>query len=196
MTKLDGTNAYNSLEKVEVLNEYFGSVYQDEYDNIPPAIKIYSGIPLSSIEITSEMLMDKLNALNLRKSTGLDGLHPYFLSIFSIHIFYPYFPYSLADILCSSLKILFVKSLREGVVSSQWLEACIMAIHKKGLWSAVGNYRPVSITSVVCKMMGIVIRDPIVSYMSANNLFANEKHGFVPNRDCMTNLLSALEDWT
>ena len=183
MTKLDGTNAYNSLEKAEALNEYFGSVYQDESDNIPPATKNYSGIPLSSIEITHEMVMDKLNTLNPGKSTGLDGLHPYFL-------------YSLADILCSPLKILFTKSLKEGVVPSQWLEACIIAIHKKGLKSAVVNYRPVSITSVVCKMMESVIRDHIVSYMSANNLFANEQHGFVPNRDCMTNLLSALEDWT
>ena len=76
---------------------------------------------------------------------------------------------------------------------SQWLEACITTIHKKGLKSAVGNYRPVSITSVVCKMMESIIRDHIVAYMSSNNLPANEQHGFVPNRDCMTNLLSALE---
>ena len=45
-------------------------------------------------------------------------------------------------------------------------------------------------------MMESVIRDHIISYMSANNLFANEQHAFVPNRDCMTNLLSALEEWT
>ena len=38
-----------------------------------------------------------------------------------------------------------------------------------------------SITSVICKMESI--------------LFANEHHGFVPNRDCMTNLLLALENW-
>ena len=131
-----------------------------------------------SVEITHEMLMDKLNALDPGNSTGLERLHPYVLS-------------SLADILCTPLKILFNKSLREGVVPSQWLEACITAIHKKGLKSAMGNYRPVSITSVVCK-----ICDHIVAYMSSNNLFANEQHGFVPNRDCMTNLLSALEVWT
>ena len=74
----------------------------------------------SGIEITHEMVMDKLNALNPGKSTGLDGLHPYFL-------------YSLGDILCTPLKILFTESLREEVVLSHWLEACIMAIHKKGL---------------------------------------------------------------
>ena len=183
MTKLDGTKAYNSKEKAEALNEYFGSVYQDESDNIPPATKTFSGIPLVSSEITHELVMDNLNALNPGKSTGLDRLHPYFLC-------------SLADILCTPLKILFNKSLRERVVPSQWLEACITAIHKKGLKSAVGNYRLVSITSVVCKMMESIIRDHIVAYMSSNNLFANEQHGFLPNRDCMTNLLSALEVWT
>ena len=42
----------------------------------PPAIKNFSGIPLVSIEITHGMVMDKLNALNPGKSTGLDRLHP------------------------------------------------------------------------------------------------------------------------
>ena len=79
MTKLDGTNAYIFLEKGGSTYEYFGSVYQDESDNIPPATKISSGTPLSSTEITHEMVMDKWNALNPGKSTGLDGLHPYFL---------------------------------------------------------------------------------------------------------------------
>ena len=77
------------------------------YGNIMPYLT-------SVIEITHEMVMDKLNALSL------DGLHPYFL-------------YSLADNNMHSAKILFTESLREGVVLSHWLEACIMAIHKKGL---------------------------------------------------------------
>ena len=53
-----------------------------------------------------------------------------------------------------------------------------------------------SITSVICKMMESIIRDNLVSHMLNANLFADEQHGFVPNRDCMTNLLLALEDWS
>ena len=52
-----------------------------------------------------------------------------------------------------------------------------------------------SITSVICKMMESIIRDKLVSHMLNANLFADEQHGFVPNRDCMTNLILALEDW-
>ena len=78
---------------------------------------------------------------------------------------------------------------------SQWLEACITAIHKKGLKSEVGNYRPVSITSVICKIMESIIRDHIVTYMSSNKLFSTTQHGFVLSRNCMTNLLLSMDDW-
>ena len=43
--------------------------------------------------------------------------------------------------------------------------------------------------------MESIIRDRLVSHMLNANLFADEQHGFVPNRDCMNNLLLALEDW-
>ena len=45
-------------------------------------------------------------------------------------------------------------------------------------------------------MMESIIRDHIVSYMTTNKLFADEQHGFVPKRDCMSNLLIAMEEWT
>ena len=32
--------------------------------------------------------------------------------------------------------------------------------------------------------------------MTKNGLFVDEQHGFVPRRNCMTNLLTALEEWT
>ena len=60
----------------------------------------------------------------------------------------------------------------------------------------IGNYRPVSITSVICKMMEAIIRDHIIDYMVSKNYIADEQHGFVPGRECMTNLLQAMDDWT
>ena len=44
-------------------------------------------------------------------------------------------------------------------------------------------------------MMESIIRDKLVAHMLNANLFADEQNGFVQNRDCMTNLLLALEDW-
>ena len=129
------------------------------------------------------MVMKKLNSLDPGKSMGLDGCHPYFL-------------YSLRDVQCAPLRILYNNSLKEGDVATQWLEACITGIHKKGPKNLASNYRPGSITSVICKMMESIIRDHIVVHMPDNNLFANEQHDFVPRRECMTNLLSVMEDWS
>ena len=182
LTKADGSTACTSKEKEDVLNAYFGNVYKEETGELPQH-KYYSGSPLTSIVITREMVLEKLNSLNPEKSMGLDGWHPCFL-------------HRLADILCDPLLILFTKSLKEGIVPPGWLEACITAIHKKGLKTSIENYLPVSITSVICKIMESIIRDNLVSHMLNANLFADEQHGFVPNRDCMTNLLLALEDWS
>ena len=108
-----------SKEKAGALNEYFGSVYKEELNDYP-SVDNNSNVPLSSINITDVMVLCKLRALNPGKSTGPDGWQPYFLS-------------SLADILCTPLKILFNKSLCEGIVPIQWVESCITAIHKKGV---------------------------------------------------------------
>ena len=45
------------------------------------------------------------------------------------------------------------------------------------------------------KIMESIIRDHIVTYMSSNKLFSTAQHGFVPSRNCMTNLLLSMEDW-
>ena len=79
---------------------------------------------------------------------------------------------------------------------TQWLEACITAIHKKGLKNLFENYRPVSITSIICKLMESIVRDKIVMHMENIQLFSPKQHGFVPLKNCMTNLLICMENWT
>ena len=73
-----------------------------------------------------------------------------------------------------------------------WREGNITPIFKKGIKSKPGNYRPVSLTSVASKVFDSIVRDSIVDHMSANNLFAEEQHGFVPGRSCMTQLLAVV----
>ena len=67
---------------------------------------------------------------------------------------------------------------------------------QKGNKTAVGNYRPVSLTSVVGRLMETLVRDQIVSHMMENSLFCDEQHGFVPGQSCMTQLLITIEIWT
>ena len=58
------------------------------------------------------------------------------------------------------------------------------------------NYRPISLTSVTCKVFKSLLHDAIMDYLLANRLLSKEQHGFMPGRSCVTQLLTAMEGWT
>ena len=57
-----------------------------------------------------------------------------------------------------------------------------------------GNYRPVSLTSISCKLLESFITDQIRIFMENNNLFSKCQHGFRNKRSCVTQLLEVLND--
>ena len=179
----DGNSAVTAQDKAEALNEFFASVFTNEDLGNLPCAPTYEGELLESFNITAEILLKKLQELKPGKSPGKDGWHPVFLK-------------SIADLIAAPLAKLFQKSLDEGYVPAEWRMACITAIHKKDAKDICGNYRPVSITSIICKLMESIVRDQIVQHMATNNLFSKKQHGFVPDRNCMTNLLLCMEMWT
>ncbi len=83
--------------------------------------------------------------------------------------------------------------MQEGQVHQGWNEAHVTALQKKGSKSNPENYGPISLTSVCEKLMESLIRDSMVAYILKSGLFADQTHGFVPNRSCMTQLLCLME---
>ena len=75
-----------------------------------------------------------------------------------------------ADILSVPLSLMFTRSLEEGVVPDEWRKANVTPIFKAGSKMSPGNYRPVSLTSIVCKIMESIIRDDIVQHLATNHL--------------------------
>ena len=67
-----------------------------------------------------------------------------------------------------------------------------MPVFKKGDKSLAGNYRPVSLTSLACKIIES-IHDKIVEFLSVNSLIKDSQHGFCKGRSCLTNLLEFLD---
>ena len=183
LLKPDGSKATSAKEKAETMNDFFSSVFTKEnLQNIPAApIKHVQDI-LTTIEITPEIVRTKLKALDPSKSPGHDKWHPHFLR-------------ELADNLCLPLSILLCKSLKQGAHTS-WLKAVITPIYKKGARGIPTNYRPVNITSVISKIMESIVRDGIVDHLLRNRLLSDDQHGFVPGRNCVTQLLICLEEWT
>ena len=67
------------------------------------------------------------------------------------------------------------------------------AIYKKGLITQAVNYRPVSLTSVCCKMMEHITFHHIMSHLDEHNILVDFQHGFRQNRSCVTQLVNTIE---
>ena len=184
LTKPDGSLTKSDKEKAEILDSFFSSVFTEEDTNNIPTLSLRNkDMFLSDLIITKEAVKDKLNCLNTNKSMGPDGIPSIILK-------------SLSNELCQPLSTIFNKSLSEGVVPKDWKCAEVTAIFKKGSKSDPGNYRPVSLTSIICKVLESFIRDQLMTYMEENNFFSDCQHGFRRHRSCVTQLLDAMNDFT
>ena len=65
------------------------------------------------------------------------------------------------------------------------------ANYKEALNAA--NYRPVSLTSVICKLLERLIKDHMVDFLVKHKLLNSSQHGFLKARSCFTNMLCFLE---
>ena len=102
----------------------------------------------------------------------------------------------MATSLSLPLTILFKASLDNGTIPTDWKTAKISAIYKKGNKKYARNYRPVSLTSITCKILESIIRDSIIKHMIENKLFTNSQFGFIGGRLMILQLLKVLDSWT
>jgi len=72
----------------------------------------------------------------------------------------------------------------------------VTAIHKKGVKSDRSNYRPVSLTSVSCKILEALVRDYLMSFLLVNNLLSNKQYGFGKGRSALLQLLQMMDNLT
>ena len=89
--------------------------------------------------------------------------------------------------------LIFRESMKTREVPSDWKKANVTPIFKKGAKAEPGNYRPVSLTSVCCKLMETLIRDQLMDHLLKNDLINQSQHGFMPGKSCCTNLLEFFE---
>ena len=132
---------------------------------------------MGQLVVTPEVVATKINNMKENKSPGVDGISPKILKETVKQISTP-------------LAHMFNMSLQEGIVPLEWKEANISSLFQKGLRNKSVNYRPVSLTSVICKLLETIIRDHMMDYLIKHKLINPSQHGFLKARSCLTNLLS------
>ena len=180
--KVNDTLVEDDQDIADNLNNFFSSVFTSEdLSNLPTLNNMKENItPLLSVPISKSLVKDKLLKLKPLSAPGPDGVNPRILI-------------ELADELSEPLSIIFNLALTNSSVPSVWKQANVTPIFKKGTKSSPGNYRPVSLTSIICKVMESIIRDQIVRHLAENSLIFQSQHGFMARRSCLTNLLEYME---
>ena len=169
----------------EALNTFFTSVFTEENtDTIPEPKKYFHGdTPLENVAFLPDRIIKKIRNLRCNAAPGPDSITPRVLQ-------------ATADVIARPLSVIFTKSIEEGKVPDDWKAANITPIFKKGSKASVGNYRPVSLTSIVCKLMEAILKDAIVDHLKSNCILNSSQHGFLPGKSCLTNLLDYLDTLT
>jgi hypothetical protein len=170
----------DTTSKAEILNEQFQSVYTKENTSTMPD-KGQSKYPsMKDIVINTKGVFKLLKDLNPQKATGTDCIPSFILK-------------SAADELAPILTQLYQYSLAEAEIPSDWRDAHIVPLFKKGEKHLPSNYRPVSLTSIVCKLLEHIIHSNIMSHFDRYNILTDKQHGFRSRRSCETQLVTTIQ---
>ena len=125
----------DKLKMAEVLNEYVSAVFTTEdISSLPFPFTKFEGNKsehLGQLCVTPEMVAKKIKKMKDIKSPGVDGIPPKLLK-------------EIVEQISTPLAKLFNLSLEEGIAPSEWKEANITPLFKKGSRNKPENYRPVS----------------------------------------------------
>ena len=180
----NGEKKTSDNDKANILNQFFCSVFTiEQTDNIPTCENRNSDCSLENVFFSKDNVYKKLSMLNPAKSCGPDNINAAVLK-------------ELAEQLCDAISILFQRSMSESRLPGVWKDANVAPIFKKGQKTLPNNYRPVSLTCILCKVMESIIRDCLVQYLEKNDYLSPFQHGFISQRSCTTNILATLDAWT
>ena len=196
----DGKTILSKKENAELLNQYFCSVFTNE-DDAPELIlnNAYEntfeeevGKPfdfpidnqdneLENVSIDIAEVLKHLKDLDPHKSTVPFCIHPLILK-------------EAAEELVRPIYNIFKVSLEQGKLPTCWKTGIVSPIHKSGDRHAPSNYRPITITSILSRILEKIVKATFTEHIATNNLLNSNQHGFISGRSCLTNLLHTMEE--
>ena len=179
--KHNGKLISDNKEIATILNDYFSSVFiNEDTGHIPRASAAECEDSVSNLVVNETDIAKKIDKLKESSAPGADKITVKILKMFKDELVVP-------------LAQIFNSSISSSMVPRDWRDANVTPIFKKGKRTAAKNYRPVSLTSIPCKILESLLKDVIVDHLVTRSLIKNTQHGFMNKRSCLTNLLEFLE---
>ena len=136
---------------------------------------------MPQIVVNRKGLLKLLKDINVHKATGPDNISGIFIK-------------SVCEEVVDVLVLIFQTSLDCGRIPTAWKEAFITPLFKKGDRSKPSNYRPVSLTSICCKLLEHVIHSNVISHLDQHGILSDAQHGFRKERSCESQLILTVQD--
>jgi hypothetical protein len=167
----------DAMLKAKELNKYFVSISTIHDNDIAvPAVTKRTQNSLPEISTNSLEILNILKNLQTNKAPGPDGVSNRILK-------------ETASIICEPLSYIFNRLLNEGYHPHCWKIAHVSAIPKSGLSNDAKNYRPISVTSNVGKILERVVFNHLIKFLNANSLIYKYQAGFLANHSTETQLI-------
>ena len=178
---LEGT-VTSATSKAETLNKAFKSVFTIEDLHSLPFLPDSTHPTMQDICITKLGVYNILSQLDPHKAEGPDGIPACVLK-------------ELAFDLAPIFTHLYQQSLNTGTLPEEWKSAFITPVFKKGKRSDPLNYRPISLTSIVCKIFEHIVASQVTNHLETNNILCNNQFEFRTGHSCESQLLLTIDDF-
>ena len=177
-------SATTTTDKADLLNKTFTQCFSSPTTFTPPdpSEDTQGPLTLESITCDEAEVYDLLSTWKLNTATGPDGVSSRILRETTATI-------------TPGLTKIFNQSLQQSKVSSLWKLSNVTPIPKDGNKSSPLNYQPVSLLSLVSKILERIIHSKLSSFIYSNNLMSNCQFGFRPKSSTQEALLSVTHSW-
>ena len=175
----------DATTKANILNSHFSDVFQKDDHHIPSIYHntLHNTHTMDDFVISAEHTLQAITKLKNTVSNTPDQVPALFIK-------------NTKKSLSGPLTKLFNLSLQQGIVPHLWKKAIVTPIFKKGVRSKASNYRPISLTSVFCRIFESIIHDQLTDHLMENQLITKAQHGFIKSRSTQTQQLEFFNEIT
>ena len=164
----EGQECVTNQEKADCLAQFFASkcsLEDDFVDDSFPVVHGQTSQRLCNVRFRPSTVERTLKQLDTSKATGPDGIPARVLK-------------NAATSLALPLSRLFNQCFASGCQPASWKVAWVVPIYKRKSKSIPNNYRPVSLLSILSKVMESIVNRQVINFLESNNILSTQQFGF------------------